>query len=277
MADVPIDESLISGFLSAISTFGAEIGSKIQDAKGGLEELSYRQFKIIVNEGKIARTALLLLKRPSETLRTKLKRFNDAFEKEFGRFLEKFSGKVLEDMKVTPLIEEIFEADLLYPHQVVDQKAKDYLKQSSKKELTRKILITARSEDFESSFYLRDMINHLKTKGIEEIESFESLQKLKSKKVVFAINPRTNYLIEQFQPIIKALDEDDRSILFAVFEGANNEMAIRKYLKKKHMDISKEISDALTKLRELNLIDESINCTEIGNGLATLLNLIPDL
>jgi hypothetical protein len=48
LADVPIDESLVSGFLSAISTFGREIGAKIQEGEGGLEELSYQQFKIII-------------------------------------------------------------------------------------------------------------------------------------------------------------------------------------------------------------------------------------
>ncbi|MGV9198930.1 MAG: Ig-like domain-containing protein, partial [Promethearchaeia archaeon] len=44
LADVPIDESLVSGFLSAISSFGAEIGSKMKKEKttGGLEEASYR-------------------------------------------------------------------------------------------------------------------------------------------------------------------------------------------------------------------------------------------
>ncbi|MHA1509265.1 MAG: hypothetical protein ACTSO6_11240, partial [Promethearchaeota archaeon] len=80
LADVPIDESLISGFLSAISTFGQEIGAKIQGGAGGLEELSYRQFKIIINEGKYVKTALLLLKRPSDVLKEKLRTFNGSFE-----------------------------------------------------------------------------------------------------------------------------------------------------------------------------------------------------
>ena len=83
LADVPIDEALISGFLSAISSFGREIGSKMKKIDGGLEELSYRQFKIILNEGAYVRVALLLLKRAQESLKEKLRKFNEIFEETY--------------------------------------------------------------------------------------------------------------------------------------------------------------------------------------------------
>ncbi|MHA1273557.1 MAG: Ig-like domain-containing protein [Promethearchaeota archaeon] len=277
MANIPIDETLISGFLSAISSFGQEIGAKIEESEGGLEELSYRQFKIIVNDGKFIRVALLLLKRPSESLRAKLRQFTDTFEQVFYKEVTEFKGEVLEDLRVTPLIEKIFEADLLYPHQVVEQRVPEYIRNLPKKDLARKILIIARGEEFESNFYLRDMINHLKTKGIEEIKSFESLQKLKSDQIVFAINPRTNYLIEQLKPFIAMLDEDDRNVLFAIFDGNNDELSIRKYLKKNKIKPKKEISDSVAKLKQMELLSEENILTDAGNALATLLKLIPDL
>ncbi len=277
LADVPIDETLISGFLSAISSFGKEIGTKITAAEGGLEELSYRQFKIIVNEGNHSRVALLLLKRPSQTLKDKLKKFNNTFEQIYEERLKDFNGQVFEDAPVTKLIEEIFEADLLYPHQIIDSKVSPYLKSSNAKSLDKKILVIARSEEFESSFYLRDLINHLKTKGIEEIESFESIQKLKSDKVVFAINVRTNYLIAEFQKYIKFMEKDDRDVLFAIFDGHQDAMSITKFLKKRDLTLKADINAVLEKLKRLHMIDDSIQCTEEGTAVATLLKLIPDL
>ncbi len=281
LADVPIDGTLISGFLSAISTFGAEIGAKMKDkeGEGGLEELSYRQFKIILNQGITTTTALLLLKRPSATLKSKLKLFNNVFEEAFNEVLVNWSGEVLRENMVDPLIEEVFEADLLYPHHLIENKVKDYIKDLDKRDLTRKMIIIAKSEEFESNFYLRDMINHLKTKGIEEVNSFESLETLKMDRVVFAINPRTNYLIEQLLPYFKSLNTDDRSILFAIFEGVTDEIGIRKYLKKQRISLSgsADIQEILQKLREMNLIDVYNIINETGNAIATILKLIPDI
>ncbi|MFX1567525.1 MAG: hypothetical protein ACFFCV_04060 [Promethearchaeota archaeon] len=277
LADVPIDETLVSGFLSAISTFGTEIGKKIQEGEGGLEELSYRQFKIIINEGKFIRVALLLLKRPSESLKVKLRNFNKMFEEVYESELKSFSGQVFDDIAVTKLIEDVFEADLLYPHQVIETKVDGYMKSSTSNNIDKKIIIIARGEEFESNFYLRDIINHLKTKGIEEIKSFDSIQKMKQDKIVFAINPRTNYLIEDFKRYIKHMNSNDRNVLFAIFDGNNDILSIRKYMKKANMYVPTDIHQIVEKLRRLHLIDEVNRINEQGSAIATLLKLIPDL
>lgn len=277
LADVPIDESLVSGFLSAISTFGTEIGSKIQEGEGGLEELSYRQFKIIINEGQYIKVALLLLKRPSESLKIKLRNFKTLFEEVYEKELKHFTGEVFDDIAVTKLIEEVFEADLLYPHQVIETKVDDYMKSSTSNNIDKKIIIIARGEEFESNFYLRDLINHLKTKGIEEIKSFDSIQKMKHDKIVFAINPRTNYLIEEFKGYIKHMTHNDRNVLFAIFDGNNDIMSIRKYMKKAGMYVPTDVHQIIEKLRRLHLIDEVNRITDNGSATATLLKLIPDI
>jgi len=277
-ADVPIDESLISGFLSAISSFGTEIGHKMKaEGEGGLEELSYRQFKIILNEKDFVRTAILLLKRPSEQLKYKLKIFTEQIEEQHKEELIDFKGEMFEEAPVMKLIENIFEADLLYPHHLLETKLTHYLKNLSKKDIKKNVLIIAKGEEFESVFYLRDMINHLRTMGIDEIKTFEGLQKLRDEKIVFAINPRTNYLIEQFQPIIKQLDIDDVNVLFAIFDKVDNINDIQRYLKKRSINIKKGIVDCLTKLISLKLISQENLVTEVGEIVATLSKLIPKL
>ncbi|MFX1425091.1 MAG: hypothetical protein ACFFBE_01465 [Promethearchaeota archaeon] len=277
LAEVPIDGALISGFLSAISSFGREIGVKMQKIDGGLEELSYRQFKIILNEGAYVRVALLLLKRAQESLKEKLRKFNNFFEETYEERLKDFTGEVFDEVQVTKLMEKVFEADLLYPHQLIQNRAISYLNGLSRKDVSKKVIIIAQGEEFESTFYLRDMINHLKTKGIEEVKSFQSLQKLKEDKIVFALNPRTNYLIEQFQSYIKSMDDDDRNVLFAIFDGNNGETQINKYFKKRHIELSKELNLILEKLRNLQVIDDLNKINDTGNIVATLLKLIPDL
>ncbi|MHA2283774.1 MAG: Ig-like domain-containing protein [Promethearchaeota archaeon] len=276
LAEVPIDESLVSGFLSAISSFGAEIGSKIQKADGGLEELSYKQFKIILNEGNYVRVALLLLRKPNDSLKAKLKSFNDIFEETFKERLVRFSGEIFDDVQVTKLMEENFETHLLYPHQVIQTRANSYIKEVSKKDVAKRIIIIAQGYEFESTFYLREMINHLKTKGIEEVKSFESLERLKENKIVFAINPRTSYLIEQFQRYINSMDTDDRSILFAIFDGNDSLNLISKYLKKRQIQLSRDLDRIVEHLRVLKVID-GFNINDTGTVVATLLKLIPDL
>jgi hypothetical protein len=184
---------------------------------------------------------------------------------------------MLDETLITRLVEEVFEADLLYPHQVVETKAGEYLKSPTPSKLDKKLMIIVRSEEFESNFYLRDLINHLKTKGIEEIKSFDTIQKLKLDKVVFTINPRTNYLIVEFQKYIKHMDSDDKNVLYAIFDGQNDWMKISKYFNNKNIKISKKIDESLKKLKRLHLIDESNQISETGSAVATILKLIPDL
>jgi len=278
LAEVPIDESLVSGFLSAISSFGTEISTKMKKGEGGLEELSYQQFKIILDEGQYVRVALLLLRRPSDTLKARLKLFTQAFEKEFHDSVANFKGEVLQDMTVTPVIERVLEADLLYPHRVIEPKVKPYVKELKKKDVTKKVLKVATSDEFDSIFYVRELINNLKTSiGVEEIHSFDSIQKLKNDQVVFAINPRTNYIIDQLKPYIKAMTLDDRYTLFAISENNTDGMSMQKYFNKNKYVVTTDLSTTLMRLKSMHVIDADNNINSTGSAIVTLLRLIPDL
>ena len=279
---ITIDESLVSGFLTAISSFGQEMGAKMteKESKTGLEELSYGQFKIVVHEGKYVNVALVLIKRPSKTLKLKQQQFTEVFEDRFKDEVIQFTGRVLSDLSVTPLIEEVFEIDLLYPHQAIERKIIDYTSDLSKKDLKKRILTVAQEDEFELNFYLRDMINHLRvTRGIEEIKTFDSLENLKEDKIVFALNPRTNMLIQQLQPYLRFLTDDDKTILFAVYDGASDVMSIRKYLKKNRIELAPDtdLTIVLQKLSQRGIINADTTITQIGSAVATLLRLIPDL
>jgi len=279
LSDIPIDETLISGFLTAITSFGSEIGATLKDKTENKVRLQeFQRFKIIIQEGTMVKTALLLLKRPSETLKTKLNRFIQTFESTFKNKIETFVGEIFKEIEVDPLIEKIFEADLLYPHRVVEKKIEPYVHTTPKKDLSRIILRIAMSGDFESSFYIRDMINNLKTNDIDEVASFDSLETLKKEKVIFAINPRTNFLIEQLKPYTLLLDEEDRAVMFAIYNGITDQKGIKKFVNKKQkIALSKDINYILKKFEKMKIITEDISLNNTGMAIATILQLIPDL
>ncbi|MGV9198005.1 MAG: hypothetical protein ACOC4M_04120, partial [Promethearchaeia archaeon] len=223
------------------------------------------------------RTALLLKRRSSDRLKQKLKEFNNEFEQKFESRLTHFDGQVFREMIVMKIVEEVFEAHLLYPHQVVESKVEPYIKSTSKKDLRTKVLLTAQGEDFESNFYIRNMITHLKIQGVEEIKTFEAISQLEKDNILFAINPRTNYLIEQMKPYLDALSSDERQILIAIDKEATNEIKIRKYLSNHNIEIQTEISSTVRKLQELGLISSSKQLTDTGAAVVTILELIPEI
>lgn len=280
MSEIPIEEALVSGFLSAISTFGSEIGSKMKsgdELKGGLEELAYQQFKIVLNEGKFVRVAVLLLKKPSSGLKIKLAEFNKKFEEKYRPELERFSGMMFEEIQVLSIIESVFSVDLLYPYHLITHRATEYQKNLKKTDIKAMMLNYIIKEKAGGSFYVQDIISSLKTLGMDEIQSFDALQTLKRENICFAINPRTSFLIDKFEPLIRKLDSDDTQVLFAVFEGNQIQTEINKYMLKHKIKMKKMVADSLVILYELRLVTELNTITSSGEVVVTLLKLLPDL
>ncbi|MBN2157519.1 MAG: hypothetical protein JW776_15845 [Candidatus Lokiarchaeota archaeon] len=268
---VPIEETLISGFLSAISSFGAEIGTKMKQSEStdkGLEQLSYKQFKIIVDDLAIVRTALLLLKDASPDLKEKLRRFNLRFQEKYMGILQNWTGEIPAEGPILEMVEEFLEVDLLYPHNVNVAKLNENLKTLEKKSINHKILEAAHSEPFGDVFYIREMMNHLRATGEEDIHIFNGIIELVEKNAIFAINPRTRILIDQFKPIIDQLSEDAKIVLLQIYDGNKNESKLRRI---------KEISNfdqGSRSLIQMGLIQQDLSLTPAGEAIATILKLI---
>lgn len=277
MADIPIDDGLISGFLSAISSFGTEIGKKMEKGEGSLEELAYQQFKIILSEGKYVKCAILLSKRPSEKLKDNLQLFNEKFEEKFKEKLQKQDGAMFQEMQVLSLIEEVFEIDLLYPHRLIRNRTGEYIRNLKKSDIKKLLLDIIIIEQLEQSFYVQEMIDTLKTRGIDEIQSFNALRQIKIDQVCFAINPRTSYLIEKVSPIINSMDLDDKNVLFALFERNQTQLDILEFLKQKSITLEKNLNECLENLVSLGLVTLLNTMTGNGDLVVTLLKLIPEL
>ncbi|MFW9989407.1 MAG: hypothetical protein ACFFC3_12190, partial [Candidatus Odinarchaeota archaeon] len=113
-----LDADLISGFLQAISAFRTEIKKGTTDDEGKGFEMDYGDFKIVLNDGKSIRVALILDGIPSEKLKENQELFTEDFEKKFETILRDFTGDITEFRKADDLIEKHFNISLTYPLQL---------------------------------------------------------------------------------------------------------------------------------------------------------------
>jgi len=301
--EIPIDETLISGFLSAIGSFGDEIGNKVKkkqnngsskpnlegktefingadqmmteaDAEAkGLEELAYKQFKIALVDAKYVKTAVLLLKKPSDSLKKKIGNFNSALETEFEDQLANWKGKTPDQQKILKLVEEELYADLLYPHNVVVSKVPNYKKNLKKKSVQNLILEDAKAE-FGNRFYVREMINRMTAYGKDEITTFNAIESLRKDNIVFAINPRTQRLIDQFSPIIEKLSKEQKAIIQDI---QNNQNVGEKKISSSTGIAENIVGKTLQQLKDMGFLNDDNSLNEQGEGIATIMGLMSSL
>lgn len=98
------DIDLISGFLSAIQSFGTEISQE----KTTMEKLAYKNFKIFFQDGQYIRANLILLGEITDLLLTKLKNLVAAFEQHYHSLLIKETANISLFSKADVLINEYF-------------------------------------------------------------------------------------------------------------------------------------------------------------------------
>ncbi|TFF88892.1 MAG: hypothetical protein EU549_02160, partial [Promethearchaeota archaeon] len=113
------DPDLIAGFLTAIASFQKE--SKIkEDKKESIKgfELSYANFKILLNTGDYARVALILDDDPTDLTRRRVIEFIKLFESVYKQDLKTFRGNLKPFRAASKLVEEVFDANLLFPHRI---------------------------------------------------------------------------------------------------------------------------------------------------------------
>ncbi|MHA1783690.1 MAG: hypothetical protein ACTSVY_01985 [Candidatus Helarchaeota archaeon] len=115
------DPDLISGFLTAISAFEQELAG----VTGGLEELKYKNIRILISIGELVSACLIIDgdRVPSESLNRTFKEFKDAFEERFQEEIEGFEGYIAPFRNIDDLLEIYFEVSLLSPHVLL---SKDY-------------------------------------------------------------------------------------------------------------------------------------------------------
>ena len=119
ISDLPINAALISGFIHANVSFSSEeltIIDKINPDKK-FYEFEYKNFHLLLCNGKLCRICLILEKQASTNLRELLSNFTDFFEENYEEEIKEFEKlsdlSILEPVK--DLVIKAFELTLIYP------------------------------------------------------------------------------------------------------------------------------------------------------------------
>ncbi len=112
-----LDADLISGFLSAIRTFGIELtGSEDQSQSIRLE---YKDSKILMSEFKDFRIINILDEAPSQDFLDSIEPLSDEIDKYYGKSIKDFDGSLDEFKGIKDLLERHYRISLVYPLNVV--------------------------------------------------------------------------------------------------------------------------------------------------------------
>lgn len=124
VGDFPIDATLLSGFIQANILFSSEklaISDKKRTSQDTYDrkfyEFQYKDFNILLRNGKFCRICLILDNSASSNLRELLSHFVDIFEKIYRDKLKEFekTGNLEFFKSVKKLVEKMFEVNLIYP------------------------------------------------------------------------------------------------------------------------------------------------------------------
>ncbi|MFX1242955.1 MAG: hypothetical protein ACFFA7_17050 [Promethearchaeota archaeon] len=119
VGDLPIDPSLIAGFIQANVVFSGEeltLIDKINPEKNFFE-FEYKNFHLLLRVGTLCTPCLILDRRASGSMRDLLSKFTDILERDYEDELQEFekTGDLNILNQVKSLVEKIFEVTMIYP------------------------------------------------------------------------------------------------------------------------------------------------------------------
>jgi hypothetical protein len=178
------DATLVAGFLQAISTFGHDLGDSPgladdSDDARALRELQYEGFRILINDAKYVRVALVLSGTPSEQLRGRLETFSSIFERRFKADFEQWEGRVDQFNSATDLVEEVFQISLRHPHSVAPSKPRGAQLTSLESDIYK--LSKELTMDREYIFLGQILSTYLAAAKTDKLEAIMSIYQLRMK------------------------------------------------------------------------------------------------
>ncbi|MCK4239366.1 MAG: hypothetical protein KAX33_09605, partial [Candidatus Lokiarchaeota archaeon] len=179
-----IDPDLISGFLTAVQSFGKEI--KYQQS---LNEITYGDKMLLLSDGEYIRVALVLGKKGSMILRRNLTKYIKMFEGRFGHVLPEWRGDLHEFRDSDDLVDQAFNISIILPHEVNADASKIKLIKSSLARSLLKIAQNLTTEKQRKYFFLASLITEATDKeGEEAAELFVAIKELRENEAIIPIH-----------------------------------------------------------------------------------------
>ncbi|MFX1451818.1 MAG: hypothetical protein ACFFCM_13295 [Promethearchaeota archaeon] len=110
-SDVELDPFLVSGFLSAISSFGTELSKK----ETSMKKMAYQDFEINFEDGKYIRIALLSHGKGTKFITLQLQEFVRKFEEKYSFEIMNWSGNMTVFKQASEILLKIFPGIKIYP------------------------------------------------------------------------------------------------------------------------------------------------------------------
>lgn len=179
-----IDPDLISGFISAVSSFGQEI-----ESQKSLNEMKYGDKTLLLSDGEYVRVAIVLNKKASLPLRRNLKTFVERFEERYADALPDWAGQLKLFNDADDLVDDIFNTSIILPHQLSYQ-ASDVKKldNSFGKDVIKiaEGLLKQSGRDF---FFIAKLLDRTKDKTDKDIaEIFMAIKELREKELFLPLD-----------------------------------------------------------------------------------------
>ncbi len=182
-----IDPELISGFISAVSSFGKEMV-----AQKALNEITYGDKMLLLADGEYIRVALVLSKKASIILRKHLTEFIAAFGKTYESELPNWRGQLNFFRNAGVFVDEIFNTSIILPHKITyefsDVKS---LKTSHSKDVL-KIAHSCCEEAERDFFFIATLLKEATERTKKDTaEIFSGIKELRDNKILMPIEIST--------------------------------------------------------------------------------------
>ena len=179
-----IDPDLISGFISAICSFGKDLVWQEE-----LNEISYGEKMLLLTDGEYIRVALVLGKQASLILRNNLKKFINVFEETYANELPNWRGQLDLFRSAGTFIDEMLNTSIILPHEITYEYSN---MKALKKPHSRDVLKVAEQmmKDAERSFFfIATLLNEASERTDKDTaEIFMGIKELRDQKILMPID-----------------------------------------------------------------------------------------
>ncbi len=178
-----IDPELISGFISAISSFGKDLVSQEE-----LNEISYGDKMLLLSDGEFIRIALVLSKKASIILRKNLKELISFFEKTYENELPTWRGQLNIFRDAGILIDEVLNTSIILPHEITYEFSNIKALKISHSRDVHKIANSLIKDSERNFFFIATLLKEASEKSSKDTaEIFMGIKELRDMKILMPI------------------------------------------------------------------------------------------
>ncbi|MFX1468845.1 MAG: hypothetical protein ACFFB8_09285 [Promethearchaeota archaeon] len=182
-----IDPELISGFISAISSFGKDLVSQEE-----LNEITYGDKMLLLSDGEYIRVALVLSKKASIILRRNLMEFIHVFERHYDKDLPSWRGQLNLFRDAGVIIDDKLNTSIILPHEITYEYSSAKVLKKAQSRNVLKIANNLMKESERNFFFIATLLKEAVEKiGKDTPQIFMGIKELRDTKILMPIEIST--------------------------------------------------------------------------------------